>query len=767
MHSLSSNALLQDLTSLTERFGSLATRLSQTAQALRDTGVPPSDDIVEEMKASSTAFTELRTRGVSLAESLALSSSRQIDTLTSLSEVKALLQLIAQTEEQMKTARERSRRALELVDRLYALKHRDREVFAPLSECQMRATVLRNAIAETPLPQIHPEVEGLLADDHPFRALLTMVEQGEQLEDERCASLQDIIEAAFGKPLAVAALRGKLTLLPDVTVDKQEAPVEVPVSTPFATQHRVKEESQGELRTASSVTRLMPEATEEKKVPSTVAFANGTKPETREATPPIKPVRAASAPVAEQQPDLPPRFVFEASLEKSSDPPLRFASEPSLEKQAEVTTDSRHGTWEPSPALRLVNGVHDTPETDEETSSLLQNGDRRETPIFEKQSAALRKSANQPVSASPPSGSLASLRPVFIPDPVQDESETTDTSTPVFPSGPAATKSVTNSRGAGIVDVFYRFEPEDKAQKIANLILTGAYGLVEEKPAFLRDLVWRLVYEEKLSLAFHIARCLEVQHPDFHPRLPSWLLRAVTLGQRLRTPHGEIARILKEDFARCDAECRATGDKEWDLAIELLLIGAALFPAFLAPETRASTILHGVCLDESLEQLSAYCNVIALHGDLSVPLDPMSLKKPSRGQARESVGFVRRLIGNQEADNRRDIVSDQAEPLRIEVINRQHAVLDEINLCRQVNRSVPLLGGLACCRRAIEHVATFFDPETPFSADEPLPRPLLNAELSRIPNLILNKQGDVEGVEKPAFIDHLLRLVASGSLKML
>ncbi|MGE0820805.1 MAG: hypothetical protein AB7P18_01705, partial [Candidatus Binatia bacterium] len=64
MHSLSSNALLQDLTSLTERFGSLATRLSQTAQALRDTGVPPSDDIVEEMKASSTAFTELRTRGV-------------------------------------------------------------------------------------------------------------------------------------------------------------------------------------------------------------------------------------------------------------------------------------------------------------------------------------------------------------------------------------------------------------------------------------------------------------------------------------------------------------------------------------------------------------------------------------------------------------------------------------------------------------------------------------------------------------------------------
>jgi hypothetical protein len=299
------------------------------------------------------------------------------------------------------------------------------------------------------------------------------------------------------------------------------------------------------------------------------------------------------------------------------------------------------------------------------------------------------------------------------------------------------------------------------------MLLTSAYGLVEEKPAFLRDLVWRLLFEEKLSLAFHVARCLEVQHPEFYPRLPSWLLRAIILGQRVRTPQGDIARLLKDDLARCDTDCYTTGDKEWDLAVEFLLLAGTFLPTLLAPDTRASTVLHGVCLGEGLENLSAYCNVIALYGDLLVPLDPTTLKKPNRMQAKESVGFMRRLIGNQENGMRKDVVSEQTEPLRIEISNRHQMVIDELNLFKTAHSSVMLLGSLACCRRAIENVAFLFDPETSFSFDEPLPRPLLNADLSRIPTLVLNKQGEVEGIDQPAFLESLLRLIASGSLKMI
>jgi hypothetical protein len=317
------------------------------------------------------------------------------------------------------------------------------------------------------------------------------------------------------------------------------------------------------------------------------------------------------------------------------------------------------------------------------------------------------------------------------------------------------------------VEGCYHFSSEEKAQKIAGFLLNSANGVAKDKPSMLRDLVWRLVFEEKISIAFHVARCLETQYPDFHPRLPSWLLRAVVLGQRVRNPSGEIARLLKDDFARCGSDCAATGNKEWDLAVELLLVAASLIPALLAPEARSSMILHSLDLGDGLAQLSSYCEVIAGYGDLLIPLDPSFFKKQGRGQSREAVGFVRRLMGSQDASGRKDSVQEQIESLRLEVASRHDIVLEELNLFRDLNSSIPLLGSVNCCRRALENVITLCDSEVSFVPDEPLPRPLLNADLSRIPSLVLNKQGDVEGADQPAFVESVLRLIASGALKMI
>jgi hypothetical protein len=44
----------------------------------------------------------------------------------------------------------------------------------------------------------------------PFIALVTLVDGWNRLDDERCASLQDVIALSFGRPLGLAALRGKL-----------------------------------------------------------------------------------------------------------------------------------------------------------------------------------------------------------------------------------------------------------------------------------------------------------------------------------------------------------------------------------------------------------------------------------------------------------------------------------------------------------------------------------------------------------------------------
>ena len=703
--------LLQNLVSLSERVSQLGTRLSQAASAVQSTGVLPPKTLIDEITASRHSFSELSAKGIALAEALAVSPPPRPDTIVSLADLKLLLQTLTQAEEKRKASQELSQRALATLDRLYAIKHRDREVFPPLAECQMRGTVLRNAIAETPWPKTHPSVEALGRDDNPFVALLALVEHGETLEDEQCMRLQEIVERAFGKSLAIAALRQKLILLSNFELARESRIV-------GAVAPEVMTDNSG---TATS------------KRPSTESSrVNGT-------------VAAGIKVEAEKQPAMssdarPGSTNLKAESPRAGDV-LRSVSEPTGEGKA-TPGDLQNGVKGTKGELPAASDVKPLPVTSEggerygETSAQVATAQMRSTSLSE-----------SPVNASVPTeGSIAT------PSAVTNEK-----------------RNPKVAKGIGAAYVSYRFEAEDKAKKIANMLLTGAYGVVEEKPVFLRDLIWRLIFEEKLGLAFHVARCLDTQYPDFYPRLPSWLLRTIILAQRVRNPQGEIARLLKDDLARYEADCRTTGDKEWDLAVEFLLLAGSFLPALLAPETRASTVLHGVSLGSGLENLSAYCSVLALYGDQLIPLDPTVLKRSGRmqGKEKESVGFMRRLIGNQEVGGRKDVVSEQAEPLRIEISNRQQTVVDELNLFKTVQSSIALLGGLACCRRAVENVAVLFDPEASFSVDEPLPRPLLNADLSRIPTLTLNKQGDAEGVDQPAFLESILRLVTSGSLKML
>ena len=181
MQATESAILLRNLVSLSDGFSQLGTRLSQAANVLQSTGTPPAKTLIDEITASRNLFTELCAKSVALAEALALSPAPKPETIVSLSDLKSLLQTITQAEEKRKAEQELSQRALATLDRIYAIRHREREVFAPLAECQMRGTVLRNAIAETPWPKLHPSVEELTKGDNPFVALLTLIEQGEKL----------------------------------------------------------------------------------------------------------------------------------------------------------------------------------------------------------------------------------------------------------------------------------------------------------------------------------------------------------------------------------------------------------------------------------------------------------------------------------------------------------------------------------------------------------------------------------------------------------
>lgn len=173
----------------------------------------------------------------------------------------------------------------------------------------------------------------------------------------------------------------------------------------------------------------------------------------------------------------------------------------------------------------------------------------------------------------------------------------------------------------------YSSSPNDTAQKIAQSILDDPDL---ERPAVLRDLVWRLILEQKLSLAFHLARCFEKQYSNFEPHLPPHLIRAVLLGQNLRDDvgYGKLANLLKDDFTSYTASYSLPEKSEWNQAVSLLLAAAAMRPSLLAPNTGASHLFQELQFGKAgLDKLYDYCQIIARHGDRQRALDTKAIKK--------------------------------------------------------------------------------------------------------------------------------------------
>lgn len=168
------------------------------------------------------------------------------------------------------------------------------------------------------------------------------------------------------------------------------------------------------------------------------------------------------------------------------------------------------------------------------------------------------------------------------------------------------------------------FEADVSAQKIATAILSRA---VQDRPAALRDLIWRLIYEDRMGLAFHLARAVEILNPEFQPMIPAWIIRAAAIGASVRYSTGEIAHLLENDFQRFNQNCFDLENGEWNHAIRFMLAAATLRAALLAPDTGASDILHSLKMKEGLDQLYEYCKTIAEFGDQLQPLDPNAVKQ--------------------------------------------------------------------------------------------------------------------------------------------
>ena len=186
--------------------------------------VLPETDLINELAETGRAFARLRT---SLLEQAApLSPLPDATSLTSLAHLETVLRVAIEAEEQRvrQTAWEQARdTALATLDRIAALIHREDAAFTGLLTCQAKAREMQLALGSQQPEDVVSETTLVPGRVRPFAELVALVDGWDTLDDDRCAALQDSITETFGRPLALAALRGKVGNEGEVITPSPEA----------------------------------------------------------------------------------------------------------------------------------------------------------------------------------------------------------------------------------------------------------------------------------------------------------------------------------------------------------------------------------------------------------------------------------------------------------------------------------------------------------------------------------------------------------------
>src|SRR6266850_743930 len=202
--------LRQRLAALRPRFAEVAARAAAAAAAMR-AGAVPAEALLDDLRGTAADFDELRL--AILDEASALPRAPDPTRLGTLKALDALVTTIggAQTDRARRAAWEAARDdALSALDRVMTLVHREDTNFPPLAECQAKARELHAALSAAQPADLERVTTMVSGGIRPFAELVALAEGWNRLDDERCALLQDSISQNFGRPLALATVRGKL-----------------------------------------------------------------------------------------------------------------------------------------------------------------------------------------------------------------------------------------------------------------------------------------------------------------------------------------------------------------------------------------------------------------------------------------------------------------------------------------------------------------------------------------------------------------------------
>jgi hypothetical protein len=200
--------LLEELTGLESRCATLAEQLSGVVRQLQAGSIPETAP-GQDLSTLRSDVEALQQQAVELARSISLPAEDAMGPSMTLPRLRGVLEQLIEALKRRAFRDLHTSAALEL-EGVLKLEHRDRREFAPLLDCKTAVGKLIAEIKGAEWPDSHPECLPLIEGRHAYSQLLYFVRHGAELSDKAWESAAEAIANSFGKPLSIAAVRGRL-----------------------------------------------------------------------------------------------------------------------------------------------------------------------------------------------------------------------------------------------------------------------------------------------------------------------------------------------------------------------------------------------------------------------------------------------------------------------------------------------------------------------------------------------------------------------------
>ncbi len=193
--------LLQQTESLREVFPDLGEQLAKAARRLELSGRPVPDSFLKGTTDYHEDLLDLLARALRCAEASSFSHLPKTGEMASFVELESFLDTLLEAKSEMM-----------VFERVQAIAHCDNIELPSLQECQAKARELILEVLNSEWSTVSSAIKSLADQKGPYSGLVKIIEEQETLDDTEWASIQEELSESFGKDLAVAASRGKLTL---------------------------------------------------------------------------------------------------------------------------------------------------------------------------------------------------------------------------------------------------------------------------------------------------------------------------------------------------------------------------------------------------------------------------------------------------------------------------------------------------------------------------------------------------------------------------